>query len=341
MRKFFVPVIGAFLMLSTANAQSNVPTSTYVALPDFCPTPDAYDIAPDGSLTLSCPNFAEKNIPGAIVKITANKKVKLLTTLAGINNKGKGTPMGIAYGADGGLYVCANQGKNRGRILKLTFKNDVLVKTEVVAKGLQAPNGIRYYKGVLYVTQPKLDKLSTKGKNVGGLYRFLSTDREVLVQNDKSDTQLIFSVATQNPNRPFGLDGLALNSKGVLFVGDFGDAIIYKLTQDGNGAVTQHSVYVDLPDTVGADGIFFDANDNLYVAGLLSNQVVRVAADRTVKVLAKFDDNDGSNGQIDQPSDLIVYKGKLIISNFDLMTGPGIINTKHSKPYTLTQLDLP
>lgn len=330
----------AFLSIGPIKAQENWKSSTYVTLPEFCPTPDAYDIAPDGSLTLSCPNFAEKSIPGAIVKITANKKVKLLTTIPGINNKGNGSPMGIAYGPDGGLYVCVNQGKNRGRIVKLTFKEDKLVKTEVIAKGMQAPNGIRYYNNALYVTQPKLDKLKTAGKNVGGLYKFSSNDRNVLVQNDASDSQLIFSIETQNPKRQFGLDGVVFNSKGELFVGDFGDAIIYRLEQDEKGKVVKHHVYVDLPDDVGADGICFDDQDNLYVAGLITNQIIKVAKDKKVTVLAKHEDNDGTHGKIDQPSDLVVYKGQLIISNFDLMKGKGITNTKHGKPYTLAKIEL-
>ncbi|MGY6647248.1 SMP-30/gluconolactonase/LRE family protein [Wenyingzhuangia sp. IMCC45574] len=340
MRKLVAIIAVAFIFYGAAKAQHNVKSTTYLTLPNFCPTPDAYAVAPDGSLTLSCPNYAEKNVPGALVKITEDKKVKLLTTIAGIDNKGFGAPMGIAYGPDGGLYVCVNQGKNRGRVLKLTFKDDELITTEVIAKGMQAPNGIRYHNNALYVTQPILDKLKTD-KNVGGVYKFSTTDRNVLVNNDRTDKQLIFSVETKNPKRQFGLDGIAFNTKGELFVGDFGDAVIYRLEQNAQGDIVNHSVYVDLPDDVGADGIDFDDKDNLYVAGFITNQIVKVGVDKKVTVLVKYADNDGTDGQIDQPSDLIVYKGQLLISNFDLMKGNGMVNTKHGKPYTLAKIDLP
>ena len=59
-----------------------------------------------------------------------------------------------------------------------------------------------------------------------------------------------------------------------------------------------------------------------------------------MELLAHYPDNDGAEGGLDQPADVIVYNGKLIISNFDLMVVQGMINSKHGKPYTISYLDL-
>ncbi|MDR2914513.1 MAG: phage head-tail adapter protein, partial [Tannerella sp.] len=40
------------------------------------------------------------------------------------------------------------------------------------------------------------------------------------------------------------------------------------------------------------------------------------------------------------PGEPIVWNGKLIISCFDIVTGPDKTNTGHDKPFTLAQLEL-
>ncbi|WP_075589759.1 SMP-30/gluconolactonase/LRE family protein [Labilibacter marinus] len=314
------------------------PAKLFVELPDYCPTPDAFAIAPDGSLTLSCPNFADRTKPGVLMKITNDGKIYKLAELKGVKEGSKANPMGLAYAPDGSLYVCDPQGKN-GRILRLTFKNDELQKTEVVAKGMSNPNGIRYYQGAIYVTQPKLEKFKTE-KLTSGVYRFLATDRDVQVNNDSTDTNLIFISQTQNSDRQFGIDGLVFNKKGRLFVADFGDSNIYQLTLNKDGKVINQELYVDLPNTTGIDGMAIDKKGNLYLAGFSQNQILQVDKKRRTTILAQYPDNDGSNGQIDQPADLIVYGNKLVISNFDLMVQKGMINSGHSKPYTISYIDL-
>ncbi len=61
---------------------------------------------------------------------------------------------------------------------------------------------------------------------------------------------------------------------------------------------------------------------------------------RKVTVIAQYSDNDSANGELDQPADLIVYGDKLYISNFGLMVEPGMVNTKHSTPFTISVIDL-
>lgn len=343
--KSIITITLSILFLSTAigqikTAENLQPATLFAELPKYCPTPDAFDIAPDGSLTFSCPNFASgQSYPGVLMRVSADQKVSKLIELPGTDDGRVARPMGIAYAPDGSLYVCDNRGRNQGRVVHITFKENGNFNLEVVAEGMSQPNGIRYHDGAIYVTQPNLNKLKTS-HHVSGLYRFEATDRNIKVNNDRSDANLIYTTETLNKDRTVGLDGLVFNSKGELFVGDFGDGEIIKLTLDIDGKVAEEVVFANTPKESGMDGINVDAEDNIYVAGFCKNQILKVDTSGEVTLIADYPDNDGSNGQIDQPADLIVYNNKLIISNFDLMTIKGMENKKHSKPYTISAIDL-
>ncbi|MGA9652238.1 SMP-30/gluconolactonase/LRE family protein, partial [Pedobacter sp.] len=185
----------------------------------------------------------------------------------------------------------------------------------------------------------RLPKAGTE-KISSGIYRFNEHDRNIKVEGDLSSSNLIFSTQTQNPERQYGLDGLVFDSKGYLYVGDFGDAIIYQLQLNPDGTLARSKFFAQLPKSVGIDGLAIDKQDNLYLAGFLRNQIYKVSASAEINLVAEYPDNDGSNGAIDQPADVIVWGEKLLISNFDLMKGVGIVNSAHSKPYTISYIDL-
>lgn len=310
----------------------------FASLPDCCPTPDAFDIAPDGSLTLSCPNYANKTKPGVLLRISKNGKVTKLVKVPTLIGSNIAKPMGITYDNNGFLYVCDNQ-TNKGRLLRMRIKKNKLISTDVIAYGFNSINGIRHHNGFVYVTQTQLPKLK-KDKVVGGVYRFKTTDRNIKVNNDEMDKNLLYTSVTQNPERQVGLDGLVFNKKGELFVGNLGDATIYKLTLDAEGKLINEDIYAKLPINSAPDGINIDAKGNLYVAGFAQNQIFKIDTQQNVELLANYPDNDGAEGGLDQPADLIVYNGKLIISNFDLMVVKGMVNSKHNKPYTISFLEL-
>lgn len=317
-------------------ATSSTPAKLFISLPEFCPTPDNLAVAPDGTLTLTCPNYTGGK-PGVIVSITTDKVVTELAKLPGRTSSLVGKPKGLDYAPDGSLYVCNAQGQGQGQILRLTFKSGAVDSTQVVASGID-PNGLKYSNGYIYATQTNLPKLS--GANVtGGVFRFKATDRDVVVTGESDDPSLIFTAETNNPQRQVGLDGLTFDKDGNLYVGEFGDATIYKLTiADGN--VTDDEVYVQLPQNTGVDGMVMDDNNNLFVVGFSLNQLLKVDTNKTITLIAEYPDNDGSNGELDQPVDLCFFDGKLLIANFDLMSAPGMVNKSHSKPYTISYIDL-
>ncbi len=318
-------------------SKAQLQTKLFISLPDYCPIPDNLAVAPNGTLTLTCPNF-KGGKQGVIVSITADKEVTKLAQLPGREEGLVGKPMGLDYAPDGSLFVCNSQGKGQGQVLRLTFRDGVLDSTQIVATGIR-PNGLKYNNGYVYVTQPKMPKLA--GKNmVGGVFRFKACDRNVVVSGEKNDPNLIFTAETTNAQRQVSLDGLTFDKEGNLYVGEFGDATIYKLTIDDKGNVTNDEMYVQLPQNTGVDGIIMDEHNNLYVVGFSLNQLIKVDANKKFKILAEYPDNDGSNGELDQPVDLCFFDGKLLISNFDSMSAPGMVNQSHSKPYTISYIDL-
>lgn len=310
----------------------------FATLPENCATPDALAIAPDGSLTLSCPNFANNKLQGELLSLSKSGEVTHLATVPTLGLERKANPMGIDYDEDGALYVADARGIKNGRVLKLTFDGKTLTNTEVVASGLN-PNGIRYHQGAIYVTQPQMNKIKSD-KLTSGIYRFDISSRDLQLSNTLADQSLIFSEQTVNSDIQFGIDGLAFDSKGYLYTADLGDGEIYKLTLNASGKVIKQELFAQLPADARGDGMVFDANDNLYVAGLAYNQIFKVDPTGLVTVIAESQDTDGSQGQLDQPVDVMVFDDKLIISNFDLMTGKGFRNSKHDKPYTVSFIEL-
>lgn len=339
-RKYVTIIVATFLLFGCTRFVKNegktealIASSLLLKLPDYCPTPDAFALAPDGSITLSCPNYADISKPGVLVKIDNDMTVEKLCKIP-MENGTLARPMGIDYAADGSLYVCANP-----QILRLSFKDDSLTNVEVVANGINGPNGLKIYRNFLFVTVPVLPNFKTE-KNTSGLYRFHIDDRNIQVKGDATDANLFFSVQTQNPRRQFGLDGLAFDSNGNLLVGDFGDGTIFRLSIDPDGKLLQHEIYATLPDSSGIDGMIVDELGNLFVAGFSQNEIWKIDTNRNARLLVRYPDNNGENGELDQPVDLVIKDRKLIISNFDLMTDPDMVNRKNSKPYTLSFINL-
>lgn len=320
-----------------SNVSALMQAKLFADLPDNCVTPDAFDVSPRGQLTLSCPNYA-RSMSGTLVNVSDLGEVTEIEFLSSELRPVR--PMGIAYAPDGSLFIADNVGNDQGRLIRVFFdKNGVISQSEIVAEGLTSPNGVRYHNGYIYLTQPQLPKAKSKHM-LSGIYRFKITDRNIQIPSDGSSNHVLFIAKTKNPTRQLGLDGLVFDKEGSLYASNLGDAIIYKLRFNADGEISQVINFAQLPKNIGPDGINIDGTGNFYVAGFLTNEIYMVDTIGNVKLIAKYPDNSGANGGIDQPADLIVYKNKLIISNFDLMSGQGIVNKGHSKPYTLSYIEL-
>jgi sugar lactone lactonase YvrE len=336
----------AGLFLSGCKMAPITESALFLTLPDSCPTPDGMTMDAEGNIILACPNYGDMSLPGVFMKIGKDNKISLYAECPILEKTGRSCPMGIDMGPDGSLYVTDNQGwpgkpegQNEGRILKLKIANGKVEKTEIVASGMSHPNAVKYYNGKIYVTQSMLPAMVSE-QLVSAIYRFDESDRNVVLNNDRSDKSFLVEFKTYNMGCQYGLDGMSFDSKGNLFVGNFGDGTIHKVTFDGSGAVTSNEVFAQSPNMRTIDGICMDGDDNIYVADFSENAVCKVTPSGEVVVLARSPDCDGSKGGLDQPGEPIVRGNELIISNFDMVTGPDKVNTAHDRPSTMSVIHL-
>jgi len=346
-----------------------------VELPDYCPTPDGMAIDGEGNVVVACPNYGSYGEgagrpakPAVFIRIDGSNRVTKWFDCPVMAETGRACPMGIAFGPDGDLYVCDNQnwptgnGKdgeiNQGRILRLRVEGDKVVKTTVVASGISHPNGVRVHKGHLYVTVSMLPKIKdADGLLVSAVYRFALGDENVRVTNTRADKGLLVELKTRNTDCQYGADGLVFDSKGNLYVGNFGDGALHRIAFDESGNVAGHTIFArtDFATPMRqagfkeamvrarmrtTDGICLDGEDNIYVADFSNNAIARVDPGGHITVLAQNGDTDGSGGLLDQPGEPIVRGRELIVTCFDMVTGPDKVNTKHDRPYTISVIDL-
>lgn len=314
-----------------------------VQLPELCPTPDGMAMDSAGNIILACPNYADQTHPAVLLKIDPKNQVRLFCQVPPHPETGVACPMGLEFSPEGDLYLCDNQGwakpNDKGQILRAKMTNGRPVAWQVVASGMSHPNGVRIRNGYLYVTQSLLPKI---GENplVSGVYRFKLDDKNVKVTNTAKDKNLFVTFKTLNPKCQYGVDGIVFDSKGNLFVGNFGDATIHKVTFDAAGNVASNTIFAKDACMRSTDGMCVDKDDNLYVADFSGNAVCLVSPEGKVRVLAKNGDTDGADGSLDEPGEPIVRGREVVVSNFDLVTGPDKVNTKHDWPYTISVIRL-
>lgn len=139
----------------------------------------------------------------------------------------------------------------------------------------------------------------------------------------------------------YGLDGIVFNEAGDLFVGNFGDGAVHRIKMDVEGNVLSNDVWAqDTTQLRTTDGMCIDDKGNIWVADFSANAVACIDKDGKIQRIAQSPDCDGSDGGLDQPGEPIVWNGQVIVSCFDLVTGPDKVNTKHDKPFTLAKLSL-
>jgi sugar lactone lactonase YvrE len=314
-----------------------------VQLPEICPTPDGMALDKNDNIILACPNYADQTHPAVLMKITPDNQVRLFCQVPVHPKTGVACPMGIAFGPDGDLFVCDNQGwvkpNSLGRILRLKIRDGRVTGCKVVAHSMSHPNGVRVRDGHLYVTQSMLVKEGDEPL-ISGVYRFKIDDEGIKVNNRLDDPNLLVTFKTLCPTCQYGMDGLVFDSQGNLFVGNFGDAAIHKVTFDDDGNVKSNEIFAKDPCMKSTDGICIDKKDNIYVADFSGNAVCVVTPEGKVSVLAKSPDCDGSKGGLDQPGEPIVRGRELVVTNFDFVTGPDKVNTGHDEPYTMSVIPL-
>jgi sugar lactone lactonase YvrE len=208
----------------------------------------------------------------------------------------------------------------KGRILRLRIRDDKVVKTTVVAIGMEHPNGIRVHRN--------------------HVYRFGLEEEGVRITNTLEDRHILATFLTCNKITQYGVDGIEFDKQGNLYVGNFGDGAVYRIRFCDDGSVKENKVWAQDPSQLkSTDGMIIGAEGNLYIADFCDNAVAKVQPKGKVTRIAQSPDSDGLHGELDQPGEPIIWKGKLVLACFDLVTGPDKVNTKHEMPATLSELE--
>ena len=268
----------------------------FTILPDYVATPDGMAITDDGDLVLACPNYADQSLPGCILRFDKDKNIRKWFDVPVHPETGLASPMGIAFGPDGDLYICDNQGwpgkpelQFKGRILKLRIRGDKVVKTTVVANGMEHPNGMRIRGNYVYVTQSMLSKVKDPtGLLVSCVYRFGLEEEDIEITNTLTDKHILTTVLTHNPDCQYGLDGIEFDHNGDLLVGNFGDGAVHRIVFNDDGTVKENKVWAKNPQQLkSTDGMIMDDAGNLFIADFSANAVAKITPEGAVTRIAE------------------------------------------------------
>jgi sugar lactone lactonase YvrE len=123
---------------------------------------------------------------------------------------------------------------------------------------------------------------------------------------------------------PFGANGIDFNRLGTaLFVANTGNDTVVRVPRDPvTGAAGEPAVFTNSIN--GADGLFVDENDNVWVCANQADEIV--VTDPGGKAIAKLGDFNGvSNGRPEGllfPASLVRHRGYLYITNLSLDLRP-------------------
>lgn len=94
------------------------------------------------------------------------------------------------------------------------------------------------------------------------------------------------STDTTMPVRAYLVNGIAIDSRGVIYTGNTGTGEITRLVPGGAGTFDTIATFVRDARLIGADGLYMDSEDNLWVDANFRNTLARVGPDGTVTIVA-------------------------------------------------------
>ncbi len=315
-----------------------------VNLPEKYNTPDGMVLGSDNYIYLNIPNFNDHNHPAKVIKISPSDQISEVCTLPVHPDTGRSGPLGIDIGPDGHLYIADNQSMcgfndHQSRLIRIMMKDGKATGSEVLVTGFIQSNAVSCYGDSVYVTETSLDLKADPMPS--GVYRFKYSEfkgQPIKLLPGTKDKHLLATFSTKNPDWRVGANGMGFDSKGNLYVCNFGEASIIKMKLDASGKVISKEIFAQGQGMQSTDGIKFDPKtDDIYVADFVGDAVHKIDKNGKVTTIAKNEKNSGGvGGKLDKPSEVCLRGNKIYIANIDLPFG----GNEYDDLHTISVIDL-
>lgn len=206
---------------------------------------------------------------------------------------------GMAFDAAGNLYVASTDVVLRVPADSLAASPFVTTTVQTFATGLTGANGLAFGPG---------GELYVSGGATGNIY---------VVASDGMTRTFATGFISERAAQRISTNGLAFGPDGLLYSSNTGTGAIDRIAVNADGTVGTVQRFVTDPRLLGADGITFAANGDLYVAANERNAIVWVKPDGTVggEVV------NGNAGPLEFPASPSFSGNALYASNFDIERG--------------------
>lgn len=206
---------------------------------------------------------------------------------------------GMAFDAAGNLYIASTDVVLRVPAAQLAGANVDPASVTTFVANVQGANGIAFDgAGNMYVS----------GGNTGNIYVVTPAGAmSIFASGFTSDRQ----------DQRISTNGLAFGPDGRLYSSNTGSGAIDRITLKAAGGVAAVERFVTNPLLLGADGITFAANGDLYVAANERNAIVKVTQTGQVSEVA----SNGNAGPLEFPASPAFSGNALYASNFDIARG--------------------
>ncbi|MDR3109906.1 MAG: SMP-30/gluconolactonase/LRE family protein [Planctomycetaceae bacterium] len=351
----FVYTIAANVVSNVAADEPVAKTIKAIELGDGMEHPDGMTIHPKtGDIILAVPLIGKKG-NAWLLRITADDTVEKYFELPAHPETGRVTPLGIAFGPDGNLYVSDSQclGGNpnhKSRILRVVHdKSGKPLRCETVVTGIVQANGLEISGWNIYVAETQVDPSIVEMPMTSGVFVFpineLSSRRPLRVQPYQKDPRFIFNFTTtdaaRNGEQKVGANGIGLSNDGSkLYVANFGDKKLIEVTLGRGGRTVRSSRDCNTGSDSAVesiDGLKVCPKGMVFFADYVGNAVHVMNPQNGKSItLAKNALNPNAEqkkaGALDRCSEVCLRGSKLYVSNIDLETP--------ESPHTITVLDL-